>query len=132
MTLGELIERLSREDATQAVPRGWTHPHSYRGYYEQLAFEPCGESTVGGLLDVAKSALGQTYTGYKGGNYEMGEYTDVWLADYGSTGDEITDAMLDAMLSAGELAELRVSLAAAEARIEELEAELDDAEVEGE
>lgn len=98
MTLGELIERLEQAPRDQVVPLGFNNPHSYRGYYEDLAFEPAENVTVGEMLDAARSALGKTFEGYKGGDYTMHEYTDVWLASYSFTGESIGPVLLDYML----------------------------------
>lgn len=57
---------------------GFANPHSYRGYYDQLAFEPAYGVTIGSMLDAAKSAVGAIYYGYKGGSYRMGKWTDVY------------------------------------------------------
>ncbi len=99
MYLSELIEVLEKwPNKEQRVPIGFTRPHSYRGYYEDLAFEPKANVTVQHMLDCAKSALGKTFSGYKGGDYTMGEYTDVWLAKYGNIGEGIGPVLLDYML----------------------------------
>jgi hypothetical protein len=88
MVLGELIEFLKQYDPEKVVPLGFHKPHSYRGYYDHLAFEPAENITVGAMLAAAESAVGTTYPGYKGGEYEMGLYTDVWLSRYGYNDDE--------------------------------------------
>lgn len=85
-TLGEVIDHLSALPADQVVDHGFNNPHSYRGYYDQLAFEPCENTTVGAMLACAEAALGGTFQGYKGGDYTMDRDTDCWLARYGSTG----------------------------------------------
>ena len=72
MTLGELIEELKRHDRNKIVPMGFHHPHSYRGYYDQLAFEPARNITVGEMLNCAQEALNTTYPGWKGGDFTMG------------------------------------------------------------
>jgi len=102
MTLQALIEELSRYDPQQRVPLGFREPHSYRGYYDELAFEPVPDTTVGAMLAAAKDALGATYTGYKGGDYTMNAYTQVWLARYGDTGEAISDFFLSLMLNPSE------------------------------
>lgn len=85
-TLGEIIKHLEGLPRDQSVAEGFGNPHSYRGYYEDLAFEPVENTTVGEMLDAAREALGQTFGGYKGGDYHMDEGTDCWLAEYGCTG----------------------------------------------
>lgn len=101
MVLQELIAFLEARDPSITAPMGFGRPHSYRGFYEQLAFEPTPNVTVGQMLTAARLALGMTFTGYKGGEYEMGEYTTVNLANYGETGEEIGSILLRYMV--GEL-----------------------------
>jgi len=98
MTLGELIQFLEARDPERAVPLGFAKPHSYRGYYDDLAFEPAKNVTVRSMLACARDALDRTFTGYKGGEYKMGEYTDVWLAEYSHTGEGIGPILLSFML----------------------------------
>lgn len=102
MTLGELIEFLEKQDTALLLPEGFANPHSYRGYYDELAFEPAQNVTVGSMLDAAKSALGTTYEGWKGGEYTMQAYTDCWLASRGDTGEGLGAGMLRLMIAAGE------------------------------
>lgn len=86
MTLGQIIEALEKMpgDAEVANIHG---VHSYRGYYDDLAFEQ-GEGTrpATDLLADCKSAMGKAFEGYKGGRYVMGELTPVWISDYGCCG----------------------------------------------
>jgi hypothetical protein len=65
-------------------------PHSYRGYYEQLAFDLVPESrTVADLLADAESAKGSIFDGYKGGDFRMTGTTMIWAANYGCCGQRI-------------------------------------------
>ncbi len=98
MTLGQLIERLERADKGKIVKSGFNNPHSYMGYYEDLAFEPCQNISVLEMLECARSALGQTFEGYKGGEFRMDEHTEVHIACYGCCGDEIGPTILEYML----------------------------------
>lgn len=92
MTLGELIEKLEGVPDTEYVVH--LHgkmsvtigsPHSYRGYYCDLAFmEVVGPlPTVEDVLIMLKGCMGKTFTGYKGGEFMMGESTPVWISVYG-------------------------------------------------
>lgn len=104
MTLGELIAALEAENPDKILPRGFTNPHSWRGDYMQLAFEPASNVTVGEMLADARSALGATFTGWKGGEYTMSEYTDCWLCIEGtSDGETIGPLLLRHLLAAGEV-----------------------------
>lgn len=101
MMLGDLIEMLREVDPAVVVPLGFGNPHSYRGYYERLAFERRENATVGEMLAEAESALGKTFQGYKGGEYRMDTFSDVYLAEYGCVGEEIGPTFLRLLLSAG-------------------------------
>ena len=98
MLLKELIKYLENEDPKLVVPMGFNEPHSYRGFYGDLAFEPAGNVTVGEMLKLAKEALGRTYSGWKGGQFKMNGFTDVHLAEWGHTGEGIGIILLNYML----------------------------------
>lgn len=91
-TLGKLIAALQGLDQERLIqPLG--DPHSYRGYYSDLAFDPAtvdakaGATTVGFLLGALKdNCMGRTFEGYKGGDFAMTENTPLWIAEYGRSG----------------------------------------------
>lgn len=90
MMLGELITALEDADPDYVAPMGFGEPGSYRGDYAQVAFRPETNVTVGYMLRMAKSALGSTFTGYKGGEFTMSRYTDCYINRYGEIdGDRI-------------------------------------------
>jgi hypothetical protein len=103
MMLGELIKALEAEDPRKVLPDGFSNPHSWRGDYMDLAFEPAKDVTVDQMLTDARFALGACFQGYKGGDYTMGEYTDCWLCEYGTSADAETigHRLLGYMLAAG-------------------------------
>lgn len=86
ITLGKLIATL------EAMPEGvevanLNRAHSYRGYYIDLAFQQGkGTRPAADLLAECKSAMGQVFCGYKGGDYVMGALTPVWIAIDGCCG----------------------------------------------
>lgn len=96
MNLRELINTLATLDENLLLPKGFCCPHSYRGYYNELAFVPTTDVTVGQMIESAENAVGNVYTGWKGGEYTMFDDTPVWLAFDGSTGHEITQEMIAA------------------------------------
>lgn len=98
MYLSELISKLEEHPPSQVVTHGFSEPHSYRGYYDRLAFEPTDNTTVGEMLACCKEALGNTYTGYKGGEYLMDGDTECYIAYYGGTGEKIGPTLLKYML----------------------------------
>ena len=86
MTLGALIKALEAMPSNIQVTN-LKSPHSYRGYYEDLAFELCGGTRPAkDLLTECKDAMGGVFVGYKGGDFVMGALTPVWVADYGCCG----------------------------------------------
>lgn len=93
MTLGTFISALERckPDSYIVFDWGGLHPgamRSYRGYYDHLAIDPTTGDyrLVRQMLEHAKSVLGTTMEGYKGGNYVMGGDTPLWVAVWGDTG----------------------------------------------
>ncbi len=89
LTLGKLIAAL------EAMPEGADVANlhsvgSYRGYYSDLCFER-GDGTrpAAELLADCKAAMGQVFTGYKGGDYVMGALTPLWIATYGCCGQKL-------------------------------------------
>jgi len=84
-TLGSLINKLSKLKPDVKIT-GFNNPHSYRGYYCELAFELSGkEITVGEALNLCKECMGKVFQGWKGGEYTMGENTPVWFSLEGSS-----------------------------------------------
>ena len=89
MTLGKMIEVLEAMPDTTEI-KGLGELYSYRGYYEDLAFEPQeGKRPVAEILNQCRAAMGQVFIGYKGGNFVMGALTPLWLAPYGNCGERI-------------------------------------------
>jgi len=90
MNLGELIQALKRCDQDKSVyfdfcrfaPGGLG---SYRGFYEQLSFEPIDNEAPKAkeVLEMCVSAVGKSFDGYKGGSYRMSEETPIWVDRYG-------------------------------------------------
>lgn len=124
MTLGELIDELKAMPQNLVVEHGFAHPHSYRGSYDCLAFEPETDITVAAMLDAALGANGQTFDGYKGGVYRMDRHTDVYVARHGEMGDPITDATLRAMLIESDFKTLLTDRDSLRAQLRRLEADL--------
>lgn len=65
-------------------------PHSYRGYYSDLAFDITEEDTTAQqLLTHCEESLGTTFVGWKGGDFIMGGDTPLWMSEEGHTGRAI-------------------------------------------
>lgn len=89
MTLGTMIKYLESLNQDSFI-QGMSNPHSYRGYYCDLAFEPQSEGTkVSDALQMCRSCMGEIFEGYKGGEYVMGALTPVWISCYGSCGKKL-------------------------------------------
>ena len=91
MTLGGLIEMLESMPAKIKMD-GLDHPHSYRGYYSDLAFEKVEKKrTVKDTLEMVRGCLGERFQGWKGGDFYMNKGTPIFVAFEGSCGDRIID-----------------------------------------
>lgn len=86
LKLGEFIEILKTADQEALVNLG--NPHSYRGYYADLALEPLNGAPikVSQLIEQLTLTLDTFETGYKGGEFLMSADTPLWIAHYGGTG----------------------------------------------
>jgi hypothetical protein len=103
ITLGhltDLIAALPAETAVQLHGKSVTGIASYRGYYERLALGWGDRSdeevypTAGDVSALLRSANGETYYGYKGGEFRMDRSTLVHAAHYGDCGDMVTGVEL--------------------------------------
>ena len=85
------------EDYHSGFTLGYPHkPHSYRGYYSDLAFEISDfKLTSKDFLDRCICCLDKEFEGYKGGLYKMDEDTPLWIADYGSCGKALIKTKID-------------------------------------
>lgn len=98
MTLGKMIEVLGGLPS-DALIDGIGNAHSYRGYYSDLAFEKVtGKITVADALTMCRAAMGEVFTGYKGGKFQMGKLTPLWVADYGCGGVKLMGISADGTL----------------------------------
>ena len=99
LTLGKAIEQLSKFEEKESIRFDYEdkapgNPHSYRGYYSDLSFEPCQideSAKVGSFLKDLKDSLNKEFTGWKGGDFFMGENTPLWVATEGDCGRAIID-----------------------------------------
>jgi hypothetical protein len=89
-TLGDLINWLEKQDPFLWVPDGFSEPHTDRGDYSELAFNPESLARIGEMLTQAKSAVGETFEGWKGGDFQMSERTPVYIGHFGECGEPIT------------------------------------------
>lgn len=92
--LGDIADAFAALDPGTVLPIGLADPHSYRGYYQELAVELCGPTTAGEIATMLKGCIGRTFEGYKGGDYTMRRFTDVYIAEYGSAGGDMIGPVL--------------------------------------
>jgi len=93
MTIQELIESLSSLNGDVLFEKGLCNPHSYRGYYDQLGVEPC-ENSIENMISCLRDSIGETFHGWKGGDFTMHDSTNVYLAHEGCTGMLITGILV--------------------------------------
>ena len=75
-----------------------TNIDSWRGSYSELALEfACNGEPMefSAFLKMLKNAVGQTFLGYKGGEFVMTEDTPVWVANYGNCGNTAVVGVVD-------------------------------------
>lgn len=63
------------------------NPHSYRGFYSDLAFETeflDEDFKVSDLLKLCEECIDNAFEGYKGGKYLMDRNTPLWISERGS------------------------------------------------
>ena len=104
MLLGDLIRRLEAAPDQSAVVRwGFGNPHSSRGDYSELAFDPAENVTVASMLAHAKASLGATFEGWKGGDFTMHEYSACWIEKRGDWDQNgISDYLVNYWLAAAD------------------------------
>jgi hypothetical protein len=117
LTLGKLIEKIEHfakrdkdrpkeEMALVKYDFEYLFPtdiDSWRGSYAELAlnFKTYGDGggskplTTVEFYKLLYEANGETFTGYKGGDYKMGNDTPIWVANYGHSGDTAVIDVVD-------------------------------------
>jgi hypothetical protein len=102
ITLGEFIAELEKRPQDQSIQYDFgglipTHVGSWRGVYAHLALgwedyyqrqkrKPKLEHpTVGEIVAILKAAIGETFTGWKGGEFVMDIHTPVWCDNAGTS-----------------------------------------------
>lgn len=99
LSLGQLIDKMEEVDMEDEcfITYDWafakpTVLDSWRGSYAELAigydmegdyYATCAHQ----FLEKLKSAVEETFTGYKGGNFTMTKNTPLWVSNYSETGN---------------------------------------------
>ena len=118
LTLGEIISKIetildnSTREARISVRFDFAYFRptvldSWRGIYSELAlgYDERGETDATDFLDELRSAVGKTFTGYKGGDFTMSRHTPVWVSNNGEACEtavvEVVDAGYQILLMTG-------------------------------
>lgn len=80
MNLKDLRFFLEEQPRDKICKYGFNNPHSYRGYYDEVAFEPASDVSIQSMLDCVDDALTEEFEGWKGGIYEYDLSTNVHIA----------------------------------------------------
>lgn len=94
MQLGALKKTLALLPQDVEVMFGFTCAHSYRGYYDQVAFEPATSITVAHMAAEVERALTEPFEGYKGGTFTYNNFTPCWLSEWGHASEVGVEAVL--------------------------------------
>lgn len=94
MNLGDFIGRLELFDPRDPIAFDFVSFHpttldSYRGRYDELALGYANEGNdplVTTILEDARTAVGKTFTGWKGGDFVMHEGKKIWVANPSEAG----------------------------------------------
>lgn len=73
-------------DGEKIMLRKNCYCHSYRGYYQDVAMTYIDDGDhmdVGILLKKIENAIGASYTGWKGGDFDMDENSKLWFSEEG-------------------------------------------------
>lgn len=112
LTLGEIIAKceaiaaidheLSDDSQPQVVfDFEYARPNSidsWRGIYRELALNFSFEDDrmeLPAFIEMLQGADGETFTGYKGGDFTMSRHTPVWVANYGNSGNTAVIDVVD-------------------------------------
>ncbi len=104
LTLGQFIDLLKRMPSEQGIRFDCVGAmpgrlDSYRGFYDQLALawhrDYDKQPTVADVLKDAQESVGKIFEGYKGGLYQMGRDTPVWVSNYGECDNQAVTGVTD-------------------------------------
>jgi len=111
LSLGEILEKVkdiinSKESETLKELSVYfdfeylfpTDLDSWRGIYAEIALNYTSEGTPLNVVEfknLIENAIGNTYEGYKGGDFYMTESTPVWVANYGRSGNTAVIDIID-------------------------------------
>lgn len=107
LSLGDLINELEKllpnveDDCTINLDFPNSYPNSvtsWRGSYNELSIEYSNiydnKTTLKEFIKTLKNAIGETFTGWKGGSYIMTKDTPLWVANSGNSGNTGNTAVI--------------------------------------
>ena len=72
---------------------------SWRGSYSEISLgfgnKPEGSPEIRELIKLLEEGIGNTYTGYKGGEFTMDAETPIWADDYGTSSETAIVGVID-------------------------------------
>lgn len=85
MNLGQLnAVFLKMTDKSFVFTKGFNTPHSYRGYYNELAFQPAQDIKLEVVIKSIDRSYIETFEGYKGGEFSYNAETTCHLSWIGN------------------------------------------------
>lgn len=89
-SLDDLIKWLESQPPKRVVRDGFWTGHSDRGNYENVAFNPIAQTTIGEMLIHAKEIYNTTQYGWNGGEYKMHGGVSTYIGFESDPGEPIT------------------------------------------
>jgi len=96
--IGELKDFLDRFPDGRICKYGFSSPHSFRGYYDEAAVEPCHDVTIAEMKAVIDTLLTDTFVGWKGGDFNYNILTPIHFSRIGYA-DDLDQEMVQIILS---------------------------------
>jgi hypothetical protein len=85
-SISEIFDKFENDDFV--FKTAISTPHSYRGYYDELAFESDDNVTLREVKESIHKAETESFEGYKGGEYNYDGRTTCHLTYYGGCNED--------------------------------------------
>jgi hypothetical protein len=105
MSIKDLLERLKQLPSETTFKHGFSGSgYSYRGDYYQVSFTRDTNVEVETMIDSLEGIIGQILPGYKGGEFVMHDYVDVYIVDeYDNCGTLVDDYIFNLWLELSDI-----------------------------
>lgn len=90
-TLENIFSKLDNDDFVFVSSFG--EPMSYRGSYDEVAFEPSYKQKLSDIKKYINKAMTEQFVGYKGGEYSYDSLTTSHIASYGNYSEDSEDQL---------------------------------------